>query len=123
LQVRLLLYSNDIDIEGVIAVTSTWLPNEVHPETLNDIVTGYRAVHGNLLKHSPDYPTAEYIDSVIVPGNPTYGMAEIGEGHDSPGSDLIIKAADREDERMLHLGLWGGANTLAQALWKVRSTR
>ena len=117
------MYSNDIDIEGVIAVTSTWLPNEVHPQTLNDIVTGYRAVHGNLLKHSPDYPTAEYIDSVIVPGNPTYGMAEIGEGHDSPGSELIIKAADKEDERMLHLGLWGGANTLAQALWKVRSTR
>lgn len=50
-------------------------------------------------------------------------MAEIGEGHDSPGSELIIKAADKADERMLHLGLWGGANTLAQALWKVRSTR
>jgi hypothetical protein len=50
-------------------------------------------------------------------------MAEIGEGHDSPGSDLIIRVVDKEDERMVHLGLWGGANTLAQALWKVRSTR
>jgi hypothetical protein len=118
-----LLYSNDIDIEGVIAVTSTWLRDEVHPETLHDIVTGYRAVHHNLVKHSPDYPTAEYIDSIIVPGNPTYGMADIGEGHDSAGSDLIITVVDKDDDRMVHLGLWGAANTLAQALWKIRSTR
>jgi len=107
----------------VIAVTSTWLPDQVHPETLNDIVQGYQQVHHNLLKHSPDYPTAEYIDSVIVPGNPTFGMAEIGEGHDSAGSQLIIQAVDKEDDRLLHMGLWGGANTLAQALWKVRATR
>jgi hypothetical protein len=122
-QVRLLLYTNDIDLEGVIAVTSTWLPTQVHPETLHDIVTGYRLAHPNLLKHSPDYPMAEYIDSIIVAGNPTYGMSEIGEGHDSAGSELIIRVVDKEDERIVHLGLWGGANTLAQALHKVRSTR
>jgi hypothetical protein len=122
-QVRLLLYSNDIDLEGIIAVTSTWLPTEVHPETLHDIVTGYRLAHPNLLKHSNDYPLPESIDSIIVGGNPTYGMAEIGEGHDSPGSELIIRVVDKDDERIVHLGLWGGANTLAQALWKVRETR
>lgn len=50
-------------------------------------------------------------------------MAEIGEGHDSPGSELLIRVVDKDDQRMVHLGLWGGANTLAQALWKVRATR
>lgn len=50
-------------------------------------------------------------------------MPEIGEGRDSVGSELIIRAVDKEDDRIVHLGLWGGANTLAQVLWKVRSTR
>lgn len=118
-----MLYTNDIDLEGVIAVTSTWLPTEVHPETLHDIVDGYRLAHPNLLKHSRDYPSAEYVDSIIAAGNPTFGMAEIGEGHDSAGSDLLIRVVDKDDDRMVHLGLWGGANTLAQALWKVRATR
>jgi hypothetical protein len=123
LQVRLLLYSNEIDIEGVVATTSTWLPSEVHPQTLHDIVKGYREVHHNLLKHSLDYPTADHIDSLIVPGNPTFGMAEIGDGHDSEGSELIIRIVDKDDDRLVHVGLWGGANTLAQALFKVRATR
>ncbi|GHJ87943.1 hypothetical protein NliqN6_4345 [Naganishia liquefaciens] len=121
--VRLLLYTNDIDLEGVIAVTSAFLPTEVHPETLHDIVQGYRLAHPNLLRHSADYPSADYVDSIIAAGNPTFGMAEIGEGHDSAGSELLIRVVDKDDQRLVHLGLWGGANTLAQALWKVRATR
>ena len=118
-----MLYTNDIDLEGVIAVTSAFLPTEVHPETLHDIVQGYRLAHPNLLRHSADYPSADYVDSIIAAGNPTFGMAEIGEGHDSAGSELLIRVVDKDDQRLVHLGLWGGANTLAQALWKVRATR
>ena len=32
--VRLLLYSNEIDIEGLIAVTSCWLREDVYPESI-----------------------------------------------------------------------------------------
>ena len=31
--VRLLIYSNEIDIEGLVATTSTWQEDAMHPET------------------------------------------------------------------------------------------
>lgn len=36
--VKLLMYSNEIDIEGLIATTSRWLPNLVFPESIADRV-------------------------------------------------------------------------------------
>lgn len=51
-------------------------------------------------------------------------MAGVGDGKDSPGSELIIKAVDkRDDNRPVWLAAWGGMNTIAQALWKVEHTR
>lgn len=45
-----------------------------------------------------------------------YGMQGVGEGFDSDGSDRLIRAVDRVDNkgRPLHVALWGGANCLAQ---------
>ncbi|WVQ98172.1 hypothetical protein IAU59_005294 [Kwoniella sp. CBS 9459] len=123
--VRLLLYTNEIDLEGVVAVTSTWLRYEVHPETLQSILDGYEAVRPNLLRHDKAYPSIESLRALVKPGYPAYGSEGVGEGKDSEGSEALIAAADREDEhgRPLHVALWGGANCLAQALWKVQSTR
>ena len=50
-------------------------------------------------------------------------MAAVGQGMDSPGSELIIQAVDRDDPRPVWVLVWGGPNCLAQALWKVRATR
>jgi hypothetical protein len=36
--VKLLMYANEIDIEGLIAVGSRWLPNHVFPEPIHDRV-------------------------------------------------------------------------------------
>jgi hypothetical protein len=47
----------------------------------------------------------------------------VGEVKDSPGSELLIRAVDRDDPRPLWVPIWGGPNVLAQALWKVRATR
>jgi hypothetical protein len=54
---------------------------------------------------------------------PLYSMDGVGEGKDSPGSEMLIKAVDRDDDRPLWVSVWGGANCLAQALWKVKNTR
>ena len=35
----------------------------------------------------------------------------------------MIEAADHDDDRPLWVSVWGGANTLAQALWDVRESR
>src|SRR6187549_2387107 len=39
--VRLMLYSNEIDIEGLIATTSTWLKDYPQPEYLRAVLDAY----------------------------------------------------------------------------------
>src|SRR5512134_696344 len=46
--VRLLLYSNDIELAGLIATTSTWQRTRVAPETIHRIIDAYGKVHANL---------------------------------------------------------------------------
>ena len=50
-------------------------------------------------------------------------MEGVGEGKDSTGSELLIKVVDAEDERPVWVLVWGGPNVLAQAMYKVKTTR
>src|SRR5690349_19032877 len=50
-------------------------------------------------------------------------MEAVGVGRMTPGAELMVRAVDRPDPRPLWVTVWGGANTLAQALWYVRETR
>ena len=119
--VRLLLYSNELDLEAMIASTSTWQKNATHPETMHAIVQAYSQVRPNLLLHATGWPTAEELDHRIYAGQPAYGMAATGEGKASAGSQALMKAIEREDPRPLWICLWGGVNTLAQALMDLRT--
>jgi hypothetical protein len=121
--VRLMLYSNDIDLEGIIATTSTHMRDSVHPESIRDVIRAYGQVQPNLLKHDRSYPDEAALQSLVTTGLPMYGMAGVGKGHDSPGSEWIIRALEKADDRPLWIAVWGGANTLAQALDKLRATR
>ena len=49
--VRLLLYSNELDIEALIAATSTWQKTVTHPETMRTLIQAYGQVRANLLLH------------------------------------------------------------------------
>ena len=115
--VRLLLYSNEIDIEGIIATTSCWMPDAVHPQSISQVIQAYEKVQSNLKKHHPGFPEAKALYPLVKKGLPKYGMKGVGEGMDSEGSDWIIKVLENEDERPLWISTWGGANTLAQALF------
>ncbi|MDF1575794.1 MAG: DUF1593 domain-containing protein [Bacteroidales bacterium] len=121
--VRLLLYANEIDIEGLIATTSTHQRSRVAPETVHRIIEAYSKVQPNLLKHDPDFPEAGDLHALVKQGLPAYGMEAVGEGKDSGGSDWIIRVLEKEDARPLWVSVWGGPNTLAQALWKIRKTK
>ncbi len=121
--VRLLLYSNSLDIEALIASTSTWQKTATHADTMHTLVNAYGQVRPNLLLHAKGWPTAEDLDSRIFTGQPAYGLAATGNDKSSAGADAIIRAVDRDDPRPLWICLWGGANTLAQALIQVRATR
>lgn len=121
--VRFLTYSNQWDVEGLVATTSVHMQENTAVWRIREIVEAYGKVRDNLNKHEPGYPTAEYLLSIIKEGLPDYGMRAVGEGNDSPGSELLISAVDKEDPRPLWVTVWGGPNVLAQALWKVRATR
>jgi hypothetical protein len=121
--VRLLVYSNQLEIEGLVATTSVWQRTSVHPETMRELIQAYGQVRPNLLLHAKGWPVAEELAGRVSSGQTGYGMAATGAGLSSEGAKALIRAAGREDPRPLWVCLWGGANTLAQALLEVRATR
>lgn len=121
--VRLLVYANEIDIEGVAAVTSTWLKTKPQVDTLHKIIDAYGEVLPNLKKHAKGWPTAEKLHGVVSTGPNAYGLAAVNTAQPSSAARALIAAADRNDERPLWISIWGGANVLAEALDVVRQTR
>lgn len=121
--VRFLTYSNQWDVEGLVATTSEHLKNKTAAWRIREIVEAYGKVRGNLALHEPGYPETHDLLKSIKEGHPSYGMQGVGAGKDSEGSEWIIQAVDKADDRPLWILAWGGPNCLAQALWNVRMTR
>lgn len=121
--VRFLLYANQFDVEGIVATTSCWQRNKIADWRIHEIVDAYGKVRDNLEKHETGYPTHTFLKEKIKKGYTDFGMAAVGEGKDSEGSEWIIKVVDKDDPRPIWIPVWGGANCLAQALWKVKNTR
>jgi len=121
--VRQLVSSNEFDIEGLIVATGCWRKTQSNTKMLDTLVEAYAAAYPNLNVHADGYPTPKYLKSISVMGQTGYGMDDVGTGKDSSGSELIIASADRDDPRPLWIMGWGGMNTIAQAIWKVRETR
>lgn len=120
--VRFLTYSNQFDIEGLVATTSVHQRERTASARIRELVNAYGQVRDNLALHEPNYPTAAHLLSLIRDGRPAFGMAAVGDNMDSPGSDLIITALAKPDPRPLWVLVWGGPNCLAQALHKLRAT-
>jgi hypothetical protein len=92
--VRLLLYSNEIEIEALIASTSTWQKKAVHPEMMRAVIAAYGRVRDNLLLHAQGWPAATDLDARVFTGQTGYGMAAGRSGphirrsaRDRPGRD------------------------------------
>lgn len=125
--VRFLLYSNEFDVEGMIAASSWWVRpgwppprNEVHPEIIQERIEAYGKVRENLLKHAKNYPTNDYLLSRVAASTNGYGMEGVGDGLSTPASKLIISVVERPDPRPVYIVVNGGSNALAQALWDYR---
>jgi hypothetical protein len=125
--VRLMVYSNEFDIEGIIT-SASGTPGElkeaaVRPDLVEEIIRGYQSVYPNLLKHNTEFPAPKYLFSIVKKGNPHRGWENVGNSHDTEGSEWIIIQADKKDNRPLNICIFGGQTDLAQALWKVKNTR
>jgi hypothetical protein len=121
--VRYLVYSNEFETEGLIATTSTWLKKGPREDLIRRQLAAYSEVRPNLIKHADGYPTAEQLAAITHTGQTTYGMAAVGPGKKTAGSQHIIDVLDKPDPRPIWVTVWGGANTLAQALVDLRASR
>jgi hypothetical protein len=124
--VRFLLYANEFDIEALMASSGTFA-NKARKQNLLDVIDRYERVHENLKSHDPRYPTPDRLRSVTFEGrNGTWGRRgteNIGEGKDSEASNALIAIVDKPDSRPVYVSVWGDCSIVAQAVWKVRSTR
>lgn len=125
--IRLLLYANELELEGLIATAST-LPDQNPPpaprtDLIEQLLDAYAQVWPRLQVHAPTYPPPDQLRRIVSAGNPRRGVAEVGPDHDTAGSRAIIHAGDRDDPRPLNIAIWGGQTDLAQALWRVRQER
>ena len=140
--VHLMVYADMFEIEALI--TSVGWNCDPYPKEwaqyLYRVIDAYEKDVKNLRKRSGQtsflsldeengrqrigyWPSAGYIRSRVAMGSERGGIKVIGEGNDSPGSDLLIRLADENDARPIYVAAWGGANTLAQAIWRVKQTR
>lgn len=126
--IRLMAYANEFDIEILMATAvrkkHAKAGPAVRPQFIQRIVSAYGEVLPNLSRHAEGWPTVDQLQSTIVSGNPRYGRAYVGEGHDSEGSGTLIARIDAGTaERPLNVAVWGGQTDLAQALWRVKHDR
>ncbi len=140
--VRLMAYADCFEIEALI--TSVGWNCDPYPlewqQYLFRVITAYGKDVPNLMRRSGQkkhlslkkengqqelgyWPSAEYITSRAVMGSMYGGIQSIGERNDSPGSELLVRLADEDDPRPIYVAAWGGANTLAQAIWRVKQSR
>src|SRR5690606_448892 len=66
--VRLLVHASRFRIEGLVAVTSVWLPDRTAPQRIHQLVDAYGKVRDNLVKHEPGFPAAESLARTIASG-------------------------------------------------------
>ena len=127
---QLLMYSNMVDIEGLISVTSVHLQpsNEhpyrrvTHPELFQLLIDGYDKVFFNLQRHAEGWISPFNLRTVVCDGQPEFGMDGVGEGKSTDGSNWIINQVTKKDPRPLFVVVNAGSNTLAQALFDYRKT-
>lgn len=122
--IRLLLHSNQLQIEGFIA-SASGTPGELGIATtrvdlIHATLAAYEHVQPNLSLHDARYPTADSLRPKVHPGNPQRGQHAIGPEHDTPGSHWIIQRLNHANPRPLNISIWGGQTDLAQALWRIR---
>ena len=128
---RLLLYTNELDIEAIVSSSSRWHwagdptanppipPNRWsgtdggHDWIPQLIDGGYRDVYPNLVAHDPDYPDPDDLLSKVYVGNIT-NQGEMTKN--TPGSEAIKDILLEDDPTPISLQAWGGTNTIAAAL-------
>lgn len=138
-----LLYTNEVELQGIVQTSSVFhwqgqkgavgpkvkinnfsgIEEKVAPydqpyrwtgtDWMQAQIDEYEVIYPNLIKHAEGYPTPDYLRSIIKIGNVGYSGDMSGA---TEGSELIRKCILDKDPRPLYIQVWGGTNTIAQAL-------
>ena len=92
--IHLLLCSNAIDIEGLIS-SQVWMDDPDKTAKISEVVEQFGEVLPRLNKHAEGYPSLNQLRAIIKRGQPSSNMTGVGQGKDSPGSELIISVDDK----------------------------
>jgi hypothetical protein len=137
--IRMLLHSNEFQLEGLIYSSSQWhyagdgkgtLFTSEMPMTarrygertdlrwpgttwMEELINKYAEVYMNLKQHDADFPSPDYLKSIIRVGNIHF---EGDMKEDTEGSDFIKAILLDDREGPVYVQIWGGTNTLARAL-------
>ena len=145
--IRFLLYSSDVQTEGLIYASSQFhwkgdgkgtkwfVPGREYARFgldkcpceswrwakderfIHDVVNAYEKVYANLKVHNANYPSPEELKSKIRYGNIEFD-GDISK--DSPGSDLIKSLILDDKPGQLYIAAWGGQSTIARALKSIQ---
>ena len=137
--IRFFVHADLLEIEAVIA-GSGYNSGDYPPawaDRIGTTIDAYEKDAPNLMKRSNQsgfvadenkqpigyWPSATYLRSRKALGSPKWGTSVLGASNDTDGSKLLIKLGDEDDDRPIWITVWGGANTFAQALWRVKNDR
>lgn len=124
--VRFLTYASDYDVAGIIQTNSRYQKSGHSGEKwIEGQLDRYQQVLPNMRLHKAGYPDTAALRAVVRVGNENSGdlakpppdMAT----RDTPGSQLLIDRLLDNDPRPVHVAVWGGANTAAYALYKLKT--
>jgi hypothetical protein len=120
--VRFLLCACDFEVEGLCTGFGWGHDKLPRPDLIREAIKTYGKVLPNLRMHRRDYPSEERLLELVKDGH-NGNPHTVGPGMDSAASEWIIEVIDRPDPRPVWFSIWGGPRELAQAIWKVQTTR
>jgi hypothetical protein len=118
--VRFLYYADQFDIKAICSTSRLGHGQDIKPEIIEGHLKAYAAIFPNLRLHSEEFPDPEALMEKIKNGSGN--SKALGKGYDTEASEGIIEIVD-QSEKTIHIPVWGGVRELAQALWKIKSTR
>lgn len=127
---RLLLYSNEIDIAALVYSASQFHhagdpANGIEPHRwpapgeklhIDVAVDAYAKAYDNLVRHDARYPHPDKVRKLVKVGN----VANVGDTSEATaGSDLVRDVLIGDAPGKVFAQAWGGTNTIARALMSI----
>lgn len=109
---HLLMYSNEIDLEGLISSPSF---GDGHKGEILRMIDVYEKDLPKLSQHISGLMTPEQLRPLVKQGRMSEAPA-CGYGEPTEGSEWIVRQARRQDNRPLYVLVWGCLEDVAQAL-------